>query len=621
MFALLLALLLQVSESVPEARAEPFGRWTGTIAALSEPAGVAVDAEGRVVVVETVPGRVRVFSKGGEELARFGEGELLEPVGVALAPDGGYFVSDAGHHRVVRFDSGGAVSASFGSWGAADGELNEPRGLVVAGERLWVCDTRNHRLQAFALDGTHARTLGGFGGEPGQFQRPCGIAFDGAGALFVADTGNQRVQKFDLEGAPVAAWGDFGPYPGFFSEPTGIATSGGRVYVADRDNHRVQVFDAAGELDYDFGIHALLPREGDGKVHYPEVLALAPDGSFLALAESFEDRVQLFERWPAGGTPPVDPLRFERDQSAHYGAGVTTSGGYMALVEPGSPSLLLWDLELEAPIQVSRIRTWGARTGQFRRPTGCALDGARNLVHVSDPANRRISSIGFTPRAEGEPLIQDPFLLRFVRSIDLATLAELRPDVSARPIEPEALCLDDAGNVYAADVSQRAVFAFAPNLEPRGRLALPPLGRPVDLEWDAGKLLVVDQLARCVRVFDLSGDAPRELAPIGGPEDARGALLRPAGLVRLSDGRLWVSDEGRHRIAEFAADGELVRTFGGPGLGRVEFHKPRGLDQDARGRVFAIDWGNLRGILLDAEGGYLDAFGARFFTKEARLGK
>jgi tripartite motif-containing protein 71 len=621
MFALLLALLPQVSEVAAGAGGEPFGRWVGTIGGLHEPGGVAVDAAGHVVVVETVPGRVRVFSKDGEELARFGEGLLLEPVGVAPAPGGGVFVSDAGNHRIVRFDGAGELAASFGRWGEADGELNEPRGIVVAGERLWVCDSRNHRLQAFTLDGKHARTVGGFGGEAGRFQRPSGIAFDGADALYVADTGNQRVQKLDLDGAPLAAWGDFGPFPGFFSEPTGIACSGGRVYVADRDNHRVQVFDGAGKLDYDFGVHALLPREGDGKVHYPEVVALAPDGSFLALAESFEDRVQLFERWPAGGTPPVDPLRFERDQSAHYGSGVAIAGGHMALVEPSAPSLILWDLEQEAPIQVCRQRTWGPRTGQFRRPSGVALDAARSLVHVADPANRRLSTLDFRPRASGEELRYDPFLLRFVRSIDLAKLAELRPDVSKRPIEPEALCLDGEGRVYAADAAQRAVFVFEPTLEPRARLALPPLGRPVDLEWDAGRLLVVDQLARAVRVFDLAGEAPRELEPIGGPEDARGALLRPSGLVRLADGRLWVSDEGRHRIAEYAADGKLVRTFGGPGLGRVEFHKPRGLAQDERGRVTVIDWGNHRGILLDAQGAYLDAFGARFFTKEARLGQ
>lgn len=619
MLAVLLALLPQSPEAAPSV--EPFGRWIGTIGGLHEPSGVAFDGAGRVVVVETVPGRVRVFARGGEELARFGEGELLEPVGVAPAPGAGVFVSDAGNHRIVRFDAAGELAASFGRWGAGDGELNEPRGLAVAGEHLWVCDSRNHRLQAFAFDGTHTRTVGGFGGEPGRFQRPSGIAFDGTSALFVADTGNQRVQKLDLAGAPLAAWGDFGPYPGFFSEPTGIAWSGGRVYVADRDNHRVQVFDGEGELDYDFGVHALLPREGDGKVHYPEVLALAPDGSFLALGESFEDRVQLFERWPAGGTPPVDPLRFERDQSAHYGSGLSARGGHMVLVEPSAPSVILWDLELEAPIQVCRQRTWGPRTGQFRRPSGVALDPARNLVHVSDPANRRISSLDFRPRDADDELRYDPFLLRFVRSIDLAALAELQPEISARPIEPEALCVDGEGRILAADVSQRAVFAFAPTLEPLGRLALPPLGRPVDLEWGAGQLLVVDQLARCVRVFDLAGEAPRELAPIGGPQDERGGLLRPAGLARLSDGRLWISDEGRHRIGEYSTNGAFVRTFGGPGLGRVQFHKPRGLDQDDRGRVFAIDWGNHRGMLLDAQGAYLDAFGARFFTKEARQGR
>jgi DNA-binding beta-propeller fold protein YncE len=630
-----------VQDNAAAAVAEPYGKWLTTIEGLQEPSAVAIDAQGRIWVAEAFADRVRAFDASGKEVASFGRtgtgpGELCSPGGLAIAPDGSIFVADSGNHRIQRFSPQGKVLAEFETWTsdwatkyAASTGLNEPLGLALTTDRLYVADSRHHRIAVFSLEGKRLGWVGQRGRSDGAFERPTAVALDDEGFLYVADSGNNRVQKFDGEGKFIQAWGEFGPWLNFFSDPTGIAWRDDLVYVADRDNHRVQVFSEAGELRYDFGTHALLPREGDGKLHYPQHVALSPSGYLLALAESFEDRVQLFARWPKGEVPEPDPLRFERDQSSHYGGGVSIAGGYMALVEPSAPSLILWDLELEEPVQVCRHRWFGRKAGQLARPIDAAIDPIHNFVHVADPVNHRIATYAFTPRGPEDELKYDPFLLKLVRAIDLEALAidSSVPHSQSFWCEPESLlCMPD-GALIATDVTNRKLLIFAPDL---GELELTmsktawfEVRRPVDLARNptGDRLYVVDQwgpsILRVPRKEGV-GYEPDLEHPIGGPEEERGGLVRPAGIEVLADGRIWVSDMARHRIVEYGPDGEFRRAIGGPGIGRVQFHKPRGLAQDERGRVIVIDWGNHRGQILSSEGEYIDSFGARFFTQPAR---
>ncbi len=646
MIQIVASLALSVAPLVQEAAKpstvveEPYGKWLTTIEGLQEPSAVAIDAEGRIWVAEAFADRVRAFDKTGKEVASFGktgsgQGELCSPGGLAIAPDGSIFVADSGNHRIQRFSPRGEVLACFGKWSpewpSTRRGLNEPLGVAVDGDRVYVANSRLHCVSGFSLEGKLLTTIGTRGAGEGQFERPTAIAVDDKGFLYVADSGNNRIQKFDSEGTFVRSWGEFGPWLNFFSDPTGIAWLGGLVYVADRDNHRVQVFSEDGELRYDFGMHALLPRQGEGKLHYPDHLALASDGSFLVLAESFEDRIQLFVRWPKGEVPEPDPLRFERDQSSHYGAGASIGGNYMALVEPSAPSLILWDLELDEPVQVCRHRWFGRKAGQLSRPIDAAIDPIRNLVHVADPVNHRIATYGFTPRKHDEELKYDPFLLKLVRARDL----EPQVSSSARHrlwIEPEALLCVPNGPLLIADATHRLIAVFSAELEEKGSVGFlgssvvdfdPLPRRPVDLACDSKgeRIYVVDQLGRCVVPGLKLGldDYRLDLEhPIGGPEEERGGLVRPAGIEVLADGRIWVTDMARHRIVEYGPDGEFRRTIGGPGLGRMQFHKPRGIAQDERGRVIVIDWGNHRGQILSTEGEYIESFGARFFTQPAR---
>jgi len=128
------------------------------------PHGVAVDAQGRVIVCDRSNSRLQVFDPRGKFLAEW-KGPLLgRPYGVTTGADGRVFLIDGGdgpartvdRHRAVELDAEGRVVDRFG----------------------------------------------GFGTEPGQFQLGHDIAVAKDGAVYVADAAGKRVQKFVRKAAP-----------------------------------------------------------------------------------------------------------------------------------------------------------------------------------------------------------------------------------------------------------------------------------------------------------------------------------------------------------------------------------------------------------------------------------
>ncbi len=161
-------------------------------------------------------------------------------------------------------------------------------------------------------------------------------------------------------------WGDYGFFPGLFASPRGIAVHQGLLLVAEAFSHRVQAFDLDGSFLYQWGLHAVVPREGEGKIHYPQGVAVAPDGSFVAVVEPFEDRCQLFG--PLGGqdeSAPVSPA--PSSAVSHFGPQLDVSGRWLAVHEPEQGSLSIFDLSHEVPILVSTVGEPGRRVGQLSR--------------------------------------------------------------------------------------------------------------------------------------------------------------------------------------------------------------------------------------------------------------
>lgn len=628
-----LAVLAAAQETKQDAHAA-FGSFELQIPNLSSPAGCAFGPDGSLYVVESVAARVRVFDPKGTELRTFGtrgfgDKDLLDPRDVAVSAEGEVFVCDAGNHQVHVFDAKGALSRRFGGYGAfMPGSkkilFNDPEGLAVSGDRLAVADTRNDRVVILDLQGKLIREIGsGWGSGNGEFNRPLDVTFDAAGNLYVSDSFNQRIQKFSAEGKFLLAWGDAGPNPGQLASPSGIEWHAGALYVADRDNSRIQVFDESGKLLSWWGIHALRPREGEGKLHYPVRIAISPDGERAALAEEVEDRVQVF-----GPRKPDEPVQVPMDAlpPSHYGGSIDAAGPLLAVTEPSIPKIILFQKIRGEPIEIGNFAVYGRKPGQMLWPSDIAIDVERRRLYVADTGNLRLSaySFRFDPN---EDYHFDPDRIRFEACLDFTSASLPQPEVYTPDqhwmvVEPQGIWLADGGRVFIADARNRLVWRVMPDLTlslvqsdyrsflrpvdgTQGK-AIEVVEHPTDVPQPApGTLMrheqwVVDELAGAIT--SLSGEI----------REPRG--LRAGGACCFPSGEPWF-------FTDWAAHALLgKRTIGKPGasgLGALEFFKPKGIAIDGDGLIVVLDWGNHRGVYLTPDGKFVHAFGSRLFIKPA----
>ncbi len=186
---------------------------------------------------------------------------------------------------------------AWGKPGAGPGQFNDPTGIVIHGNEVFVSDARNGRIQVFDLDGHYLRQIGEKGDGPGQLGRPMNLDIAGD-ELYVADYWNDRIQVYGLDGTPHRRIGKAGRGPGEFSSPGGVAVAAnGDLHVADFYAQRVQHLDARGRFIAQLGTTGKVGIRA-GEFNYPTDVALAADGA-LFVADGYNDRIQVFD--PDGG--------------------------------------------------------------------------------------------------------------------------------------------------------------------------------------------------------------------------------------------------------------------------------------------------------------------------------
>ncbi|MFT7676069.1 MAG: DNA-binding beta-propeller fold protein YncE [Planctomycetota bacterium] len=591
------------------------GTHVATLHGLETPIATAFGPTGKLYVLEEVGDRVSIFGPDLAPLGTLGEGQLRSPQGIAVHADGSVFVSDGARSQVLRFPVSGGPPTVIGDFGALPGQMNQPRGLALHGDLLAVADTGGGRVALYGVDGESRGVI-----ATPELNRPVDVAFDEQGQLAVLD--GERVLLFDKDGTHLQSFGAWGAFPGLLSSPRGLARFGERIYVCDTENHRVQVFDAEGGALYSWGLHAIRPREGKGKLHYPSHVALNASGTRAALPEPLDGRVQIFERAP-GPEPEPDPLRSLRGKpSAHLGQDWRVSANLMAAVEPESRRVLVFDLRLiegkDNPVQITTIGGYGQGLGFFERPTGLWLDGPGRQLWICDAAQASLTEVHLD-LAPDAALAVNPLMPQVIRSIDLARLSG-GPLPRPFPITPRAVEKHPDGRLFVLCERNREVLVLSPSFEPLtafGAGGEEPLMRPVQLALspDGEQLWIVDELAGKVRAFSTQPDS---IGVEAANFDAEDALVRPFGIAFGPANELLVSDRASSRIHIHAADGSH-RSLGAPGIRHDEFLAPRALGFDASGKLYVLDHGNHRGMVLDPAGAFHYAFGPRLYTKPARL--
>lgn len=321
---LFLHTLLAVADDRPQAKfVREWGRKGDQPGEFSSPIGLAFNARDELFVTDLNNARVQRFSTGGEHLGGFDlprdmpERNSTIIGGIAIDGEDLVYLSYMNQHKIVVYRPSGDVVREWGRKGPANGEFNQPGGLLFLPDgNLLVADQCNHRLQKFSRTGEYLAQWGGYGSEPGQFDGlgtpgsrfggPHFVARDSQGRLYTTEGMQGRVQQFAADGTFLARWGDKGDQPGGFGAYTfgNLAHSMGpigividrhdRVYVSSLNN-RVQCFDTQGK--FLFGITGT-GRANDDLLH-PHGMAFDRQG-FFYIADSGNQRILKFELPPAG---------------------------------------------------------------------------------------------------------------------------------------------------------------------------------------------------------------------------------------------------------------------------------------------------------------------------------
>jgi sugar lactone lactonase YvrE len=240
-------------------------------ASFRAPADVVEAADGRLFVVDSEDGTIRVVDRPQDEVTTFVTG-LAGPRGLAIAPNGHVWVSDTDANGVVEYTADGTVVRRYGHPGLQPGffdgsptsaRFDQPWGLACAPDgTIYVADRGNHAIRQIDPDGSISTYAGDGGmgsgngdgeGSAAQFNGPTDLALDGDGTLYVADTGNHRIRRIDRFGTDDFA----GSAQGYtnslslqfarFNRPSGLAVDvKGLVFVADTGGHYLRRIQAVG---------------------------------------------------------------------------------------------------------------------------------------------------------------------------------------------------------------------------------------------------------------------------------------------------------------------------------------------------------------------------------------
>ena len=258
-----------------------------TVTGLDGAFGIAFNNHGEMIVSECGAHRLSILDTRGHKIRTFGSHgdsahQMIYPAGIATDDSGNIYVSS--DHKLQKFTSTGELIKCVGREGGKEGEFDDPHGLTLHDNLVYVCDRNNHRIQVFDLDLNFVRSIGSCGSGRGEFGLPLDVKFDAAGNMYVADWGNGRVQVMDSSGQFIREFGQ-----GKLRGPSGLLIADKYVYVSDIIGHCIVVYETSGQYVTSFGGRG----ENEGEFRRPVCITSCVDG-FIHVCDHVNDRVQIF---------------------------------------------------------------------------------------------------------------------------------------------------------------------------------------------------------------------------------------------------------------------------------------------------------------------------------------
>jgi len=547
-----------------------------TAATLAMPMGVAVDGAGNLFIADTRNDVVRKVTPAGiistvagveNPFGPDSEARLSYPSGVAVDSAGNLYIADTGHDRILKMTPAGLVTKVAGTAGVDNYcsgyyssattavRLNGPLGVNLdSAGNLYIADTGGGCVQKMTPEGVFTRVEGLRYWDLWYRISPSGVAADSAGNLYIADNTHNLVHKVTPAGmitntaGTIYTWmgisrlsnevgrlGDGGPaVNAHLNGPSDVAVDGdGNLYVADSDNNLIRKVTPDGIITTVAGVVADA-NWGDYNDDVPATRAelWAPEGVTLDHAGNLY--IAVLGDDSVARVSPSGIIKRVAGVGGFFSNGFSGDGG------PATAALM--DL-----------------------PRDVAVDGNGNL-YIADTGNGRVRKVS-----------PDGIIRTIAGTGSLGGAIGGGGPATAAQINPYAVALDGAGNLYIADSGNHAVRKVTPDgiitTVAGNHSCSEPLGdggpatrahvcRPGGIAFDsAGNLYIaasgssriwkVDTAGIITTVADGRGTAP--FFGDGGPATAadfspRGIAVDRAGWIYIADTGAWFSDHYRDRV-------------------------------------------------------------------------
>ena len=353
------------------------------------------------------------------------DGQFNGPTSIAKNKSS-FFVVDSDNHRVQIFDNSWKFVSAFGSDNSNSADyFNSAAGIAFQDlrsekDRIIVSDSVGDSISVFDLDGVFKFNfkLSNLAGQK-NFNGPTNMVVDN-NRLYISDTGQNRIVILDLKNncssgsAEIRAgvcfvdvFGSSGAGEGEFRSPRGLAfdSTDDLLYVADSGNDRIQVFemDSNNCSRADKIIDGVCFIEefgskgtGNGKFNRPIGITLDSRGEKLYVADSGNDRIQVFDL-------VISP---SSSSSSSSSSSTSKPTGLKAIPISDTSIFLSWDepnVSGNAPRISGYSIEYRTTSGQYASVTDDTASTATSFVHNGLDPNNSYSYRVYSIDSDGKP--------------------------------------------------------------------------------------------------------------------------------------------------------------------------------------------------------------------------